>query len=139
MGKTMAVIIAAGFMILIALGSNVGSSGSAGPGLMTMHLTTLPPDKEQEFLSVLNEYNQLFSKLGYPNVRYRLWKVSGKQAGEYAHMWQSFWPSRAVYDKVHENEAYKKLAEKYRAFGEATVKAEVYNHYVELEPAPKKK
>lgn len=54
-------------------------------------------------------------------------------------MWQSFWPSRAAYDKVHENEAYKKLAEKYHAFGEATVKTEVYNHYVELEPALKKK
>lgn len=83
---------------------------------------------------MLKETNQLLATLGHSSVKYRLWKVSGTQAGAYSFLWDSQWPDRATYDEVHQDSSYKMLMDRYRAFFDEILKDEIYNHYVELQP-----
>jgi hypothetical protein len=55
----------------------------------------------------LAQINSALTKAGYPNLRYRLYKVSGNQQGQFTHLWEASWSGRAEYDRVHNLPVYK--------------------------------
>jgi hypothetical protein len=131
------------FMILLAVVSILSLSSvnqlhaqqknNDGPALMSIHLINVPSAKEQEMAHIMTEFNKLFSILGFPEVKYQLWRVSGNQSGAYTHVWNSVWPNQDAYDKVHQNDDYKNLVEKHRQHVEVFISKETYNRYVQVE------
>jgi hypothetical protein len=100
-----------------------------------VHLVTLTSEADvASLLGALDDMNAAVAKAGFPDIRYRLYKVTGKQAGSYNYLWESSWPGGAVYDKVHKNEAWVAATKKHPEM-EALMKDEVYNRYVEVSPA----
>ena len=75
--------------------------------------------------------NAAIEKAGHKDVRYRLYKVTGKQSGKYEYLWESSWPSGEVYRKIHEIPAWKAVAGKHPNVN-ALLKDEIYNRYVEV-------
>jgi hypothetical protein len=84
--------------------------------------------------AALAEINAAVAKAGHPQIRYRLYKVTGKQAGNYNYMWEATFPSGAVYDAVHKNPAFEATIKKHPEIDELR-KNETYNRYVEVTPA----
>jgi len=74
---------------------------SAETGFKTAHIFDLKsPEAERDLVQVMSRFNALFEELGYPECRYHLWKLESE--GELpSYLWESTWPSRAVYDEVH--------------------------------------
>ena len=75
----------------------------------TIHFFNLRPKyNENEMQVILERFNVLFNKLGHPDCRYRVWKITeGKDQPYY--LWESNWTSKSVYDEIHENEEFRKL------------------------------
>ena len=103
-----------------------------------VHLLNLTAAQETDLLASFAELNKMFMKLGCTTCNYHLWKVAGQQAGAYTYLWESSWPGKAVYEKLHnapEWKAYsatpagKKITE--------IQKGEVYNRFVEVKAAKK--
>jgi len=111
-------------------GSVANPVGAPFRTLHQFNLTTI--GEETRLLAVLEEFNQLFAKLGYPEVRYRLWRVQEGGPGQLNYLYDSLWPDRATYDKVHQDSGYKALLEKHLPFLQQILKDEVYYKYVEL-------
>jgi hypothetical protein len=104
-----------------------------GPGFRTVHQFSLSSAEEEgRLLAVLDEFNRLFSKLGYPQVSYRLWRVQEGEADRFTHLYDSTWPDKSTYDKVHQDPAYKKLLEKHLPFLRQVLKDEAYSKYLEI-------
>jgi hypothetical protein len=103
----------------------------------TVHLVNLksPPDVAA-LQAAIADMNKVVANAGYRDVRYRLYKVSGKQAGAYGYLWESSWPGGDVYNKVHSNPEWIANSKKHPEL-EGLMKDEVYNRYVEV-PAAKK-
>lgn len=100
-----------------------------------VHLVTLKSAADVASLqAALDDLNAAVAEAGYPDVRYRLYKVVGKQAGDYSHLWESSWPGGAVYDKVHKSAEWQAAAKKHPEMA-ALMKSEVYNRYVEVPSA----
>ena len=101
----------------------------------TVHLVALKSAADAaSLLAALEDMNAITAKEGYPQVRYRLYKVEGTQAGSFNYLWESSWPSGAVYSKVHNSAAWTALDKKHPAL-EGLAKGEVYNRYVEVTSA----
>ena len=102
-----------------------------------IHLVNLKsPADVAAVQAALADLNKAMANAGYPDVRYRLYKVVGKQAGGYAYLWESSWPGGDVYDKVHQHPEWIASSRKHPEL-DALMKDEVYNRYVEV-PAAKK-
>lgn len=99
-----------------------------------VHLVTLTSADLAALLASLGDVNAAVAEAGHPEIRYRLYRVVGKQAGNYDYMWESSWPSGAVYDKVHQSAAFQAATKKSRDM-ERLMKNETYNRYVEVTPA----
>jgi hypothetical protein len=99
-----------------------------------VHLVTLTPADESSLLAALVEVNAVNAKAGHPEIRYRLYKVSGKQAGSHNYMWESSWPSGAVYEQIHGSAAFEAAIKKHPEV-DALMKNETYNRYVEVTKA----
>ena len=119
--------------------SFVFQASNKEPAFTTVHHFNLQPTEEARLLIVFQEFNQLFSRLGYPNVQYRLWKSTEGDTVRHSHRWDSVWPDRASYDKVHQDETYKKLHEKHRAYLEGILKDHLYSRFTEVLPGAKGK
>ncbi len=114
-------------------GMSTGRAEVEGPALKTVHLFNVASGPaEADLLGALDEMNQAIAKEGYPQSRYRVWKVQGDQQGSHAYLWESTWPDRATYAKVHEAQSYQRAFEHVRSAIQASVKDEVYNRYVEV-------
>jgi hypothetical protein len=100
----------------------------------TVHLVTLGPTEEATLTAASAEINAAVAKAGHPQIRYRLYKVTGKQAGDYNYMWEAAFPSGAVYDAVHKSPAFAAAVKKHPAIDQLR-KNEVYNRYLEVTPA----
>ena len=50
---------------------------------------------------MLDEFSEVVARAGHPETRYRVWKVTGEQAGDHAYLFGSAWVDRDVYDAVH--------------------------------------
>lgn len=66
---------------------------------------------ENEMQVILEKFNSLFEKLGHPECRYRIWKIT-EDKDQPIYLWESNWTSRSVYDEIHRNEEYRKLIRK---------------------------
>jgi hypothetical protein len=66
-----------------------------------VHLVNLTPQQVAALQAWMADMNAAIDKTGHKDIRYRLYKVIGKQAGRYEHMWESSWPSGEAYDKIH--------------------------------------
>lgn len=127
-------------VVLLMAGLSTGRALAEGPSMKTVHLFNLASAAaEADLLGALDEMNQAIAKAGYPQVRYRVWKVQGDQQGTNAYLWESTWPDKATYAKVHASEPYKRAFERVHAAIEGSVKGQVYNRYVELPVARSKK
>jgi hypothetical protein len=136
MKKRVIVGLATLALIVFVLFTSAGNPG--GSAFRTIHqfnLTTI--QEESRLRAVLDEFNQLFSKLGFPEVRYRLWRAQESTPGQWTYIYDSIWPDRDTYDKVHQNSAYKTLIEKHLAFLQQVLKNEIYGKYIELKTAEK--
>jgi hypothetical protein len=124
--------------ILLAVTLGTGALGAQEPApkgaFKTVHLVSLGPAEEATLAAALAEINAAVAEAGHPQIRYRLYKVSGKQAGNYNYLWEAAFPSGAVYDAVHRNPAFAAAAKKHPEIEELR-KNEVYNRYVEVETA----
>ena len=96
-----------------------------------VHLVTLTPEQEATLAAALADVNTAIVQAAHSEIRYRLYKVTGKQAGNYSYMWESSWPSGAVYDEVHKSPAFQAATKKHPVI-EELMKNEVYNRYVEV-------
>jgi hypothetical protein len=101
-----------------------------------VHLVSLKPSDVPALQGVIADMNEAVANAGYPTIRYRLYKVIGKQAGAHSYLWESSWPSGEVYDKVHNHPAWIASTRKHPEL-EALMKDEVYNRYVEVSAGKK--
>ena len=75
----------------------------------TIHFFNLRPKySENEMQIILEKFNSLFKKLGHPECRYRVWKIT-EDKNQPNYLWESNWTSKSVYDEIHENEEFRKL------------------------------
>jgi len=81
--------------------------------------------------AALQDINAAVAKAGHPEIRYRLYKVVGKQIGSYNYLWESSWPGGDVYSKVHQSAEWQAATKKHPEM-DALMKNEVYNRYVEV-------
>ena len=88
-----------GLLMAVTLGAVVLHAQEPRPteAFKTVHLVTLTPAQEATLLAALADVNASVAQAGHPDIRYRLYKVTGRQAGNFSHMWESSWPSGAVY------------------------------------------
>jgi hypothetical protein len=102
-----------------------------------VHLVGLKsPAEVAQLQAALDEMNQAVAAAGFSNIRYRLYKVVGKQNGNYNYLWESSWPSGDVYTKVHKSDDWLAATKKHPEI-DALMKDEIYNRYVEVMPAKK--
>lgn len=124
----------------LAASMSTGRAQAEGPTVKTVHLFNVASGAaEADLLGALDEMNQAIAKEGYPQSRYRVWKVQSNQQGSHAYLWESTWPDRATYAKVHEAQSYKRAFERVQSAIERSVKDPVYNRYVEVPVAKAKK
>ena len=112
------------------------SSQQAAPreAFKAVHLVSLTADDVTTLLSAISDVNAVLASAGHPEIRYRLYKVVGQQAGDHAYMWESSWPSGAVYDDIHKNPEFLAAVKKHPII-ERSRTSEVYNRYVEVTPS----
>lgn len=102
-----------------------------------VHLVNLKSPADVAALQAsLADINKVVANAGYRDVRYRLYKVIGKQAGAYAYLWESSWPGGEVYAKVHQSAEWSAASKKHPEL-DVLMKDEIYNRYVEVSPATK--
>jgi hypothetical protein len=123
-------------LLVLTLGTGALAAQEPTPKgtFKTVHLVTLGPAEEATLTAALAEINAAVAKAGHPQIRYRLYKVTGKQAGNYNYMWEATFPSGAVYDAVHKSPAFEAAVKKHPEIDQLR-KKEVYNRYVEVTPA----
>jgi len=98
-----------------------------------VHLVNLKSvENEAEFVAMLNDFNKVITELGYQNIRYNIWKERGDREGKYKYIFESTWPDQGTYDKVHKNEKYQAIFEKYKTRYEEFIKDEIYSRYIPL-------
>jgi len=137
MKKNLALLAA---IVVLALGTAASFRGAAppkGPAYKTVHVFTPGSvNDEKLLLSLLEEFNSTIARLGVPSVRYRLWKAVGSGGDKAELMYESTWPSREVYDRVHKEKEYVDLLKKYLPFLRQVLKGEVYTAWFGTEPNP---
>src|SRR4051812_31466575 len=82
--------------------------------------------------ATLADLNAVIAKEGYRDIRYRLYKVTGSQAGSYNYLVESSWSGGDAYDKVHKSAEWLSTTKKHSDF-ERITKEQVYNRYVEVQ------
>ena len=80
----------------------------------------------------LQEMNRAIADSGHPNAGYRLWKVTGEQAGAYGYIWEGVWPDQATYDAIHQSESWKQAEERFKPLFERVWKIQIYNRFIEI-------
>jgi hypothetical protein len=128
--------IAFAFALIATIGTAAPRAQEPAPqqAFKTVHLVTLTDAEASTLSTALGDVNAAVAQAGHPEVRYRLFKVAGKQAGSHSHVWEASWPGGAVYDKVHASPAVKAAIAKHPVVEELR-KNEVYNRYVEVTAA----
>lgn len=123
------------FLVVAVLGTGPRAQEPAPTGAFkAVHLVTLTPADVSTLLAGLADLNAAITQAGHPEVRYRLYSVVGKQAGNYNYLWESSWPSGTVYDQVHKTPAFGAATKRHPEM-ERLMKNEVYNRYVEVTSA----
>ena len=97
----------------------------------TIHLVTLDSAQEAKLTGTIVQFNAAIVKAGFPNAQYRLYKVEGKQQGQYSHLWEASWSGRAEYEKIHSLPVYQEASAALKNLM-PLMKDEVYNRFVEI-------
>lgn len=122
--------------VATVLAATVGAQHLAAgpePALKSHHLLNLPASvTEADLAAALGAFNGAVAEAGYPHAGYRLWKVTGEQAGDYAYLWEGNWPNQEAYDVIHSHPAFEAAVEQWESFFEPVMEAQVYNRYVEI-------
>jgi hypothetical protein len=84
----------------------------SGP-FRAVHLVSLTPQQVAVMQAWMTDINAVLDKAGQRDSRYRLFKVIGKQAGQYDFMWESSWPSGDVYTRIHSSPEWRAVREKH--------------------------
>lgn len=125
------------FAVSVFLATTMATGAAQEPppagAFRAVHLVSLTPQQVATLQAWMADINGVLEKAGHKEARYRLYKVIGKQSGKYDFMWESSWPSGAVYAKIHDSPEWKSVGEKHPAMGELTTD-EIYNRYVEVLP-----
>ena len=116
--------------LILTMGAVAQEQPPEGP-FKTVHLVTLDAAQEAKLTGTLAQFNAAIAKAGYPNAQYRLYKVAGKQQGQYSHLWVSSWSGRAEYEKIHNLPAYQEASSLLKDLT-ALMKDEAYNRFVEI-------
>jgi hypothetical protein len=124
--------------LIAAFGAMVLAQDAPPKGpFKTVHLTNLKSAADVTALqTAIADMNQVVANAGYRDVRYRLYKVTGQQAGAHAYLWESSWPSGDAYDKVHKSAEWAASTQKHPEL-DALMKDDIYNRYVEIPTAKK--
>jgi len=125
------VFTVAAILIVTMASSAVGQEPPPAGAFKAVHLVNLTPQQVATLQAWMADMNAAMTKAGHKDVRYRLYKVIGKKAGEYDFMWESSWPSGAVYEKIHSLPEWKTIGSRYPGLSELT-KVETYNRYGEV-------
>jgi hypothetical protein len=137
MKKSLAILTA---IIVFALGNAppfAGAKPAKEAAYKTVHVFTPGSvNDEKLLLSLFEEFNSTIARLGAPGVRYRLWKAVGSGGDKAELMYESTWPSREVYDRVHKEKEYVDLLKKYLPFLRQVLKGEVYTAWFGTVPNP---
>lgn len=130
--------IALSAVLSVTLGASaLAQEAPPGGPFRAVHLVDLKsPAQVAQLQAALDDMNRAIAAAGFPNIRYRLYKVVGKQNGNYNYLWESSWPSGDVYNEVHKNEAWLAATKRHPEI-DVLMKDEVYNRYVEVAPAKK--
>ena len=96
-----------------------------------VHLVNLTEAQAGMVQAAIADMNAVMAKAGYKDIRYRLYKVFGKQAGPYNYLWESVWPSGEIYVKVHQSPDWAAASKKNAAIDDL-MKNELYNRFVEV-------
>jgi hypothetical protein len=119
----------------IVLGIVVISAGAQepppAPAFKAVHLSNLTSPQVAALQAWMADMNAVIAEAGHADIRYRLYKVTGTQAGKYEYMWESSWPGGDVYTKIHDSPGWKAVVERHPGL-EALMKDEIYNRYVEV-------
>lgn len=119
--------------VLVATVGAQHSASGPGPALKSHHLLNLPASvTEAELAGALGAMNAAIAEAGYPDAGYRLWKVTGEQAGDYAYLWEGNWPNQEAYDIIHSHPAYIAAGERWDSAFVPLMEVQVYNRYVEI-------
>jgi hypothetical protein len=129
------------FLVLLLLATVAGATAAAqdtppsGP-FKAVHLTNLKTDAEvAQLQAAIADMNAVVAKAGYPNIKYRLFKVAGTRSGSHEYLWESSWPGADVYNKIHNSAAWRESTQKHQM--DNLLRDEIYNRYIEV-PAAKR-
>jgi hypothetical protein len=104
-----------------------------GQALKSHHLFNLPAGiTEAQVIDAIREMNGGVRASGFQGAVYRLWRVSGEQAGEYLYLWEGMWPDQATYDAIHATEAWNSALERTQPIMDRVFEAQVYNRFIEV-------
>ena len=120
-------------MLAIALVTTVAQERPPAQAFKAVHLTNLTPQQVVALQAWMADINAVMARAGHSEVRYRLYKVTGKQAGKYEYMWESSWPSGEIYKKIHDDPEWGAVTQRHPGL-EGLLADEIYNRYVEVTP-----
>lgn len=99
----------------------------------TVHLINLKTAEDEiEYVAIANIFNNLMTDLGYQNIRFNFWKENGSVDGQFKYIFESNWPDKETYDKVHEHEKFIATKNKWYPKFKEKLEEDVYNRYVLL-------
>ena len=125
------VLVPACLAVLLVVG--VAATQSASPALKSHHLFNLPDGTtESDILTAFREVNSAVAEAGYPDAGYRLWKVTGEQAGEYTYIWEGSWPNQEAYRNIHDHPAWLAAIGSNEAVLGVIAEVQVYNRFLEV-------
>jgi hypothetical protein len=130
MSRVKTMTVAAALFIAAAIPAAPQDAPPAG-AFRAVHLVSLTPQQVEVLQAWMADMNAAIDKTGHKDVRYRLYKVIGKQAGAYEYMWESVWPSGEVYRKIHDDPTWRAVGAKHPNVN-ALLDNEVYNRYIEI-------
>jgi len=113
--------------------SDVEATFSPAIGYRAVHRMNIKDVKyEAEFVKIAGVFNKLMAELGIPNTKYNFWKLAEGYEGEYRYVFESNWPDKETYDKVHEYEEFKRTFDKWYPIFKSMITEEVYSRNVLL-------
>jgi len=119
--------------LVVLLVAGVAATQSVSPALKSHHLLNLPASiTEADVVAAFQDANSAIAEAGYPGAGYRLWKITGEQAGEYAYLWEGNWPSQEAYRSIHDYAGYTAAMGRHQSVVNALAEDQVYNRYVEI-------
>lgn len=118
-------------IVVISAAAQQAPPAPPAPAFKAVHLSNLTPPQVAALQAWMADMNAVIAKAGHADIRYRLYKVTGTQAGKYEYMWESSWPGGDVYTKIHDSPDWKAVAERHPGL-EALMQDEIYNRYVEV-------